>query len=123
LSEAIPEAISETAAAAAWETLTANDRAKDIQKVAQLEGPAPPAPREGQRPACGGEDSWQRRCDRPGCYDTFWVAQEHSCQRFCNATCRLALRRVLDREARYRQRRWRWRRGRVRRPGRSADTS
>ena len=43
----------------------------------------------------------------------FAVPHEHSCQRFCSVACRLALRRVLDREARYRQRRRRWRRQRV----------
>jgi hypothetical protein len=71
--------------------------------------------REGQRPASGGEDFCARMCERPGCYVTFVVKHEASCRRFCSVACRLALRRVLDREARYRQRRrpsWRGRGGR-----------
>ena len=44
----------------------------------------------------------------------FAVPPEGSCRRFCSVACRLALRRVLDREARYRQRRRRWRRQRLR---------
>jgi hypothetical protein len=67
---------------------------------------------EGQRPASGGEDFCARMCDRPGCYVMFVVKHEHSCRRFCSVACRLALRRVLDREARYRQRRRRGWRGR-----------
>jgi hypothetical protein len=62
-------------------------------------------PCEGQRPASEGEGFGERMCDRPGCYVRFVVKHEHSCQRFCSVACRLALRRVLDREARYRQRR------------------
>ena len=61
--------------------------------------------REGQRPACPGEDFVECRCARPGCYITFWVNPVQSNRRFCSLACRLALRRVLDREARYRQRR------------------
>ncbi len=68
------------------------------------------AAREGQRPASPGEDFVECLCARPGCYATFWVNPLRSCRRFCSLVCRLALRRVLDREARYRQRRRRWRR-------------
>lgn len=78
---------------------------------------------EGQRPAPGDEDFCVRMCDRPGCYAVFVVKNEHACQRFCSVACRLALRRVLDREGRYQQRRRRWRRQRLTRPGRAADTS
>jgi len=53
----------------------------------------------------------------------FHVQHEHSSQRFCSVACRLALRRVLDREARYRQRRRRWRRQRLNRRNRPPDTS
>ena len=60
---------------------------------------------EGQRPAPARKNSSTRRCERPGCYEHFPVKHEHSCQRFCSVACRLALRRVLDREARYRARR------------------
>jgi hypothetical protein len=81
------------------------------------------AEREGQRPACPGEDFVEYLCARPGCYVTFWVNPARSCQRFCSLACRLALRRVLDREARYRQRRRRWQReGRAKRRPRP-DTS
>jgi hypothetical protein len=81
------------------------------------------APREGQRvaPACA--DFSRRPCDRPGCYELFVVPHEYSCQRFCSVACRLALRRVLDREARYRARRRRWRRARRTRRLRPRDTS
>lgn len=78
---------------------------------------------EGKRPASGGEDFCERMCDRPGCYVTFGVPDASACRRFCSVACRLALRCVLDREARYRQRRRRWRRERVTRRGQHRDTS
>lgn len=78
---------------------------------------------EGQRPAWGDDISCRRLCDRPGCYVTFLVTVALCCQRFCSVVCRLALRRVLDREARYRQRRRRWRRERRQRFGGRPDTS
>ena len=81
------------------------------------------AAREGQRPGPGGEDFCERMCARPGCYVTFVVKHEARYRRFCSVACRLALRRVLDREWRYRQRRRRWRRERVRRRVPPADTS
>jgi hypothetical protein len=79
--------------------------------------------REGKRPAESCENFSERMCDRPGCYVVFHVQHEYSSQRFCSVTCRLALRRVLDREARYRQRRRRWRRQRLNRRNRPPDTS
>ena len=82
-----------------------------------------PAVREGQRPAGPGEDFVECLCARPGCYVTFWVNPARSCRRFCSLACRLALRRVLDREARYRQRRRRWRRERMTRRRSRPDTS
>ena len=75
-------------------------------------------PREGQRPASGPEDFARRRCARPGCYEHFLITHEHSCKRFCSVACRLALRRVLDRETRYRERRKPMRCDRVNRPAR-----
>jgi hypothetical protein len=78
--------------------------------------PCPAAPREGQRPATIAEDCSVRCCQRPGCYACFQVASEWSAQRFCCRLCRQALRRVLDREARYRQRRRRGYRSPRRRP-------
>jgi hypothetical protein len=80
-------------------------------------------PDEGQRPASPSEDSSTRRCERPGCYEHFSIKHEHSCQRFCSVACRLALRRVLDREARYRIRRRRLRCEHLRKRARSPDTS
>jgi hypothetical protein len=62
---------------------------------------------EGQRPAEFSEDFARCRCDRPGCYVPFAAPAAGSNRRFCSVACRLALRRVLDREAR-----WRWRRRR-----------
>ena len=82
-----------------------------------------PAAREGQRPACCGQDFSERMCHRPGCYAVLVVKDEQARQRFCSVECRLALRRVLDREARYRQRRRRWRRERVTRHCHRPDTS
>jgi hypothetical protein len=82
-----------------------------------------PAVREGQRPACPGEDWVECRCARPGCYIMFWVNPARSGRRFCSLACRLALRRVLDREARYRQRRRRWQRERMTRRRQRPDTS
>jgi hypothetical protein len=81
------------------------------------------ARREGQRPALEDQGFCERMCDRPGCYVPFVVKDEHACQRFCSLACRLALRRVLDREWRYRQRRRRWRKERGRRRGWRPDTS
>ena len=79
--------------------------------------------REGQRAASASEDSSRRRCDRPGCYERFPVKHDHSCRRFCSLACRLALRRVLDRESRYRARRRRMRCERVPKRARPPDTS
>lgn len=78
---------------------------------------------EGKRPASGDDDFCERMCDRPGCYVTFWVSEPLASRRFCSPACRLALRRVLDREARYCQRRRRWRRERLRRRRSRPDTS
>jgi len=81
------------------------------------------SPCEGQRIAPTYEDFSGRPCDRPGCYELFSVPHEHSCKRFCSAACRLALRRVLDREARYRARRRRMRCERVTKRAQPPDTS
>ena len=67
---------------------------------------------EGQRAAEIPEDFAVRSCDRPGCYVEFAVRPGDTSRRFCSAACRLALRRVLDRESRWR---WRRRRGRIQR--------
>ncbi len=69
---------------------------------------------EGQRPASIPENFVGQSCARPGCYELFPIRQGVPQQRYCSCRCRQALRRVLDREAR-----WRWRhrqRRRWRRP-------
>lgn len=81
------------------------------------------APREGQRAASAPEDFGGRPCARPGCYELFCVRHEASRQRFCSLVCRLALRRVLDREAHYQARRRQWRRRLGRQRPRPPDTS
>ena len=81
------------------------------------------SPREGQRMESEAEDFSGRPCDRPGCYELFIIPYEPSCQRFCSVACRLALRRVLDREARYRARRRRMRCERVTKRVQSPDSS
>jgi hypothetical protein len=67
--------------------------------------PPLPTEREGQRPATIPEDFCVQPCQRPGCYELFGERPHAHWRRYCCAQCRRALRRVLDREARYRQRR------------------
>lgn len=80
-------------------------------------------PREGQRIQPPGEDFSSEPCHRPGCYEVFALPHERSCKRFCSVACRLALRRVLDREGRYQARRRRPRCERVTRRARPPDSS
>jgi hypothetical protein len=68
----------------------------------------------GQRPAEIPENSLVRPCDRPGCYVLFPLTPRSPQQQFCSCSCRQALRRVRQREARFRKRRHRG--GRARRP-------
>ena len=56
---------------------------------------------EGQRAA---EESGFFFCDRPGCEEHFTLSKRSPCQRFCSSSCRQALRRVMERERRWRQR-------------------
>jgi hypothetical protein len=68
--------------------------------------PAPPdpesaEPREGQRPALESEESC---CARPGCYELFVRCCRSPLQKCCGWLCRQALRRVRQREARWRRR-------------------
>jgi len=74
--------------------------------------------REGQRPANFGDDFSVHPCHRPGCYALFRLSARSPGQRFCCAQCRRALRRVLDRESKWR-RRQRRRCGPSRRRGRA----
>jgi hypothetical protein len=69
--------------------------------------------REGQRPA-GSEKKLP--CARPGCYELFVLSPRSPAQRFCSCLCRNALRRVLQREARWGRRRKRGPGGRRRIP-------
>jgi hypothetical protein len=65
--------------------------------------------REGQRYEDFLQDFSARPCQRPGCYELFVPRPHEPPQRFCCSACRRALRRVLEREAR-----WRWRRRLIR---------
>jgi hypothetical protein len=60
--------------------------------------------REGQRYEHIWEDFSTRPCQRPGCYELFVFGPHEPPQRFCCSACRRALRRVLEREARWRRR-------------------
>ena len=61
--------------------------------------------RVGQRPAKISEESCGLPCRRPGCYVLFLPSPRSPDQKFCSGSCRQALRRVRQREARLRQRR------------------
>ena len=62
-------------------------------------------PGVGQRPAEIPQESSGRPCHRPGCYVLFLPAVRCPDQKFCSGSCRRALRRVRQREARLRHRR------------------
>jgi hypothetical protein len=79
--------------------------------------------REGKRIAVPSENFAEKMCDRPGCYVLFRAKHEHSSRRFCSVVCRLALRCVLDREARYKWRRERRVNERAAKPVHRPDTS
>jgi hypothetical protein len=90
-------------------------QARRYRQRARTRSRIPPGARtEGKRLPKKGQHVPQRPCDRPGCYVLFPRPSPYSPRRFCCPLCRRALRRVLDREARWRRRR---RRG-LRRPGR-----
>ncbi len=69
--------------------------------------PTIPADRQrvGQRPAEIPQNSCGRPCSRPGCYVLFLPSARSPDQHFCSGSCRQALRRVRQREARLRRRR------------------
>ena len=80
--------------------------ARHLEQEAQpSSAPGDPSgePREGQRLASNSEESC---CARPGCYELFVRGSRSPLQKCCGRLCRLALRRVRQREAR-----WRWRLG------------
>ena len=60
---------------------------------------------EGQRPAENLKQFPGRPCHRPGCYVLFRLALRSPQQEFCSCPCRLALRRVRQREASFKLRR------------------
>lgn len=61
----------------------------------------PSEEREGYHKAGG---SKVFRCDRPGCYERFHRTSRSPLKKYCSSVCRQALRRVLVREARWRDR-------------------
>ncbi len=65
------------------------------------------APSVGQRPAEILPKSCGLPCSRPGCYVLFLPSPRSPDQHFCSGSCRQALRRVRQREARLRHRRQR----------------
>jgi hypothetical protein len=79
-------------------------RQRALRASAQLTDSAALPPRVGQRPAFPAPPVGHHRCARPGCYVCFVPRPHDPPQRFCSAACRQALRRVLDREERWRQR-------------------
>ena len=66
---------------------------------------APADVREGQLKEEFSEDSSGTPCRRPGCYELFQPQARSPLQCFCCCSCRRALRRVREREARWRRRR------------------
>jgi hypothetical protein len=69
----------------------------------------------GQRPAEILPKSYGSPCCRPGCYVLFMPSPRSPDQHFCSGSCRKALRRVRQREARLRRRRRHGIQGRYRR--------
>ncbi len=63
------------------------------------------SPRVGQRPAEIPQESCGLPCSRPGCYVLFLPSARSPDQHCCSGSCRQALRRVRQREARLRHRR------------------
>lgn len=86
--------------------------------TAEAVGTAAAEEREGQRYEDFSGDFSARPCQRPGCYELFVPQPHEPPQRFCCSACRRALRRVLDREARWRRRHRLIRAGRFRPPPR-----
>ena len=69
-----------------------------------VDGEATSPLREGERPALKCGDFQLLPCDRPGCYELVVGRFEDERRHFCSSLCRLALRRVIDREKRYQRR-------------------
>ena len=75
-----------------------------LERVAAT-GETPADVREGQLKKDFSEDFSGQPCRRPGCYALFQPQPRSPLQCFCCSACRRALRRVREREARWRQRR------------------
>ena len=75
-------------------------RYRERQKLQSAMSPSEPSPCEGHHKQPSPKKSC---CSRPGCYVLFRVTERSPAQKFCGALCRLALRRVLVREARWRR--------------------
>jgi hypothetical protein len=73
-----------------------------VRQRREAERAAAEAECEGQRPA---EVLEKSPCARPGCYELFVPSRRCPHQRFCSCLCRQALRRVIQREARWGRRR------------------
>jgi hypothetical protein len=81
-------------------------RYRERQQLARrAAGPAPAEVREGQLKAESCEDFCGQPCRRPGCYELFQPQPRSPLQGFCSRSCCRALRRVRQREARWRRRR------------------
>ena len=86
-------------------------RCAERRQAAQAQKVLPAAPQsadtcpaqagEGQRPA---RDCEFFCCQRPGCEEWFALSSRSPCRKFCSPSCRQALRRVIERERRWRQR-------------------
>ena len=81
------------------------DRLRSRRAALVAEQEAKADQREGQRYGDFSEDFSGTPCRRPGCYELFQPGPHEPPQCFCCSACRRALRRVLDREARWRRRR------------------
>ncbi len=75
-------------------------RRRKRRRQPERESPARDAT-EGYQEAAAAEKS---SCSRPGCYQCFPKTSRSPLQKFCSHVCRRALRRVLEREARWRRR-------------------
>lgn len=100
-------------------------RYRDRQRLRQASATAEPAvtaaapeQHEGQRYGDFSKDFPAGPCQRPGCYELFVSQPREPPRRFCCSACRRALRRVLEREARWRRRRRLIHAGRLRPPPR-----
>lgn len=89
------------------------ERVRQRQESEEAAAAETTTPCEGQRPA---ETSENCPCSRPGCYELFVPTLRCPHQRFCSCLCRQALRRVIQREARWGRRRKRSRCSRRRIP-------